>query len=60
MSDLNSDIWDENDYMLKDTKNLAFLMKNNLKLINALSFDFIDYKANEQVPCLPYHRVRLF
>ena len=59
MADLNSEVWDDNDYMLKDTQNLIFLEKNHQNLIKSFHFDFVDYRSGENLPCLPYFRVKI-
>ena len=58
MSELNLDVWDENDYYLKDVVNLGHLAKTHVKLVDSYKFDFVDYKANENMPCLLYFKVR--
>ena len=60
MADLNLDVWDEADYGLKDSRDLSFLVKTNKEQVKSLQFDFLTYKANENMPCFLYYKVGAF
>ncbi len=56
---LTNEDWNPDDYVFKDFKAHRKLTKNNLALYPKISDDFIDYHANEEVPCLPYQRLTI-
>lgn len=51
--------WDDKDFYLKNQQNLKVFTKNNKERVKNLPFEFVDYKANMDFPCLIYHKSSL-
>lgn len=54
---LKQDLFNENDYVLKNHFNVKTLPRNNISRIDNMNMEFVDYKANQKVPCLIYQRM---
>ena len=54
---LTQDLFNENDYVLKNHFNIKTLPRNNISRIENMDMDFVDYKANQKIPCLIYQRM---